>query len=63
VKAVTSVASVRPTVSKGSLDQRVDIGLSPADSAKDLAAAVNRLDVADADFQVAFAGITAAYEG
>ena len=48
---------------KGSLDQRGDVGLGPGDGAKDLAATVNRLDVADADLQVAFAAVAVAYEG
>jgi len=48
---------------KSSLDQRGDVGIGPGDCAKDLAATVNRLDVADADLQVAFAVFTAAYEG
>ena len=48
---------------QGPLDQRGDVGLGPGDGAKDLAATVNRLDVADADLQVAFAVFAAAYEG
>jgi hypothetical protein len=48
---------------QGSLDQRSDVGLGPGDGAKDLAATVNRLDVADTDLQVAFAVFAAAYEG
>lgn len=48
---------------QGSLYQRGDVGLSPSDGAKNLAAAVNRLDVADADLQVAFVVFAAAYEG
>jgi hypothetical protein len=64
VKAVTSVVSVRPTGFKGSsLDQRGDVGLGPGDGAKDLAATVNRLEVADADLQVAFAVVATPYEG
>jgi len=45
---------------QGSLDQCGDVGLGPGDGAKDLAATVNRLDVADADLQVAFAVVAAA---
>jgi hypothetical protein len=37
--------------------------LSPGDGARDLAPTINRLDVADADLQVAFAVLAAAYEG
>ena len=48
---------------QGSLDQRGDVDLGPGDGAKNLAATVNRLDVADADLQVAFAVFAAAYEG
>jgi hypothetical protein len=48
---------------KGSLDQRGDVGLGPGDGAKDLAATGLRFDVADANFQVAFAVVAAAYEG
>jgi hypothetical protein len=48
---------------KGSLDQRGDVGFGPGDGAKNLAATINRLDVADADLQVAFAVFAAAYEG
>ena len=48
---------------KGSLDQRGDAGFGPGDGATDLAATINRLDVADADLQVAFAVFAAAYEG
>jgi hypothetical protein len=48
---------------QGLLNQRCYVGLRPGDGAKDLAATVNRLDVADADLQVAFAVVAAAYEG
>ena len=48
---------------EGPLGQGGDIGLGPGDGAKDLAATGNRLDVADADFQVAFAVFAVAYEG
>ena len=48
---------------QGSLYQRGDVGLGPGDGAKDLAATVNRLHVADANFQVAFAVVAAPYEG
>ena len=48
---------------EGSLDQRGEIGLGPGDGAKDLAATVSRLDVADANLQVTFAVFAAAYEG
>jgi hypothetical protein len=37
---------------QGPLDQRGDVGLGPGYGAKDLAATVNRLDVADADLQM-----------
>ena len=48
---------------EGSLYQCGDVDLCPGDGANDLAATVNRLDVADADFQVAFVAVTAPYEG
>ena len=48
---------------QGSLDQRGEVGLGLGDGAKDLAAAVSRLNVADSDLQVAFAVFAAAYEG
>jgi hypothetical protein len=62
VKAVTSVGSIRPTFSGFALS-RGDIDLCPGDGAKDRAVTVNRLDVADADFQVAFVVVTAPYKG
>jgi hypothetical protein len=37
------------------LEQRGDVGLGPGDGTEDLAATVNRLDIADDDFQVTFA--------
>ena len=48
---------------QGLLGQRGDVGLGPGDGAKDLAATVNRLDVANVDLQLAFAVFAAAYEG
>ena len=48
---------------EGPLDQRGNVGLGPGDGAKNLAATINRLDIADADLQVAFAVFAAADEG
>jgi len=48
---------------QGSPYQRGDVGRGPGNGAKDLPATVNRLDVADTDFQVAFAVVAAPYEG
>jgi len=45
------------------LDQRGEVGLGPGDGAENLAATVVRLDVANADLQVAFAIVAAADEG
>jgi hypothetical protein len=45
---------------QGPLDQRGEVGVGSGDGAKDLAATVNRLDVADADRQMAFAVFAAA---
>jgi hypothetical protein len=48
---------------QGPLDQTGDVGLGPDDGAENLTATVSRLDVANADLQVAFAVVAAAYEG
>jgi hypothetical protein len=45
------------------LEQRDEVGIGPGDGVKDLATTVNRLDVADSDFQMAFAVVAAVYEG
>jgi hypothetical protein len=63
VKAVTLVTSVRPMASRVRPDQRGDVGLGPGHGTENLAATVNRLDVADANLQVTFAVFAAADEG
>jgi hypothetical protein len=63
VKAVTLVASVRPAVPRVRWISAVMSVSDLVTAPKNLAATNLRFDVADADLQVAFAIVAAAYEG